>query len=368
MPETLISSILSPSSRFFRSTDLVRDFEDPRGLDEYYLTDFGRACLQQIADGFRPESGRRAWRLTGDFGSGKSSFALLLANALRDPQRLPKKLCEEVLKSFPLIKNSSFVPVLITGSREPMAHAVVRSLHHTLATLYTRGAKSSLMDDIERTLKQKVISDEKALDLLVETNAKLIQSGKGDGLLLIMDEVGKFLEFAALNPDRQDVYFLQQLAEMACRSGKQPFVVICLFHQGLSAYAEPLAKATQQEWIKIGGRFDEIVFHQPLDQIALLTAAALGTETKKITPFQSDSATASMEQAIALGWYGTSASRDPLRQIPASLFPLDPMVLPVLVRIFRRFGQNERSLFSFIYSHEPYGLQAFVQQPLLDKT
>ena len=30
-------------------------------------------------------------------------------------------------------------------------------------------------------------------------------------MLLILDEVGKFLEFAGQNPDEQDVYFLQQL-------------------------------------------------------------------------------------------------------------------------------------------------------------
>ncbi len=35
------------------------------------------------------------------------------------------------------------------------------------------------------------------------------------------------------------------------------------------------------------------------------------------------------------------------------------MLLPVLVRVFRRFGQNERSLFSFLFSNEPFGLQAF---------
>ena len=46
------------------------------------------------------------------------------------------------------------------------------------------------------------------------------------------------------------------------------------------------------------------------------------------------------------------------------MFPLDPLVLPVLVRIFQRFGQNERSLFSFLCSYEPFGLRAFSNSPL----
>ena len=40
----------------------------------------------------------------------------------------------------------------------------------------------------------------------------------------------------------------------------------------------------------------------------------------------------------------------------SSFIPIHPNVLPVLIRTFRRFGQNERSLFSFLLSNEPFGL------------
>ena len=48
---------------------------------------------------------------------------------------------------------------------------------------------------------------------------------------------------------------------------------------------------------------------------------------------------------------------------PLEMYPLHPTVLPVLVRFFARFGQHERSLFSFLLSSEPYGLQAFAERP-----
>ncbi|MBI4660945.1 MAG: hypothetical protein HY735_19090 [Verrucomicrobia bacterium] len=35
-----------------------------------------------------------------------------------------------------------------------------------------------------------------------------------------------------------------------------------------------------------------------------------------------------------------------------------------MIRAFRRFGQNERSLFSFLLSNEPFGLQTFARTPL----
>jgi len=348
---------------------LARDFHDPKGLDGYWLTEFGKECLKRIASGFGPASGRRAWRLTGDFGSGKSSFALLLANVFRDAKhRLPKGLREHVLKTWPEAAKHNFIPVLVTGSREPIGLAILRALHTTLEELFPRGAKSSLEQAIIRAIKSGRVADESTLEMIQEANVKIIQSHKGDGILLILDEVGKFLEFAAHSPDRQDVFFLQQLAEIASRSGRHPLMLICLLHQGFSAYAEQLVTSSQREWEKVAGRFDEILFHQPLDQVASLVASALNPDVGRMTksaPLAVPQAEASMEEAVRLGWYGTSASRETLRRLPARLFPLDPMLLPVLVRVFQRFGQNERSLFSFLCSHEPFGLRSFAQQHLL---
>jgi hypothetical protein len=360
MLKTPISSVHRYSNRFLRSTDLVRDFNDPNCLQGYWLTDFGRSCLSRLGDGLKPNSSRRAWRLTGDFGSGKSSLALLFATALRDARgRLPKGLRERVLEVLPISKNSNYVPVLVVGSREPITVAILRSLAEVLAGLFPRGIKSSIETDIEKALRKSQINDKDALNLIVEANTKIIQSGKGQGTLLILDEVGKFLEFAALHPEHQDVYFLQQLAVTAERSGKQPLMVVCLLHQGFNAYAEQLAQSTQKEWEKIAGRFEEILFQQPLDQIAQLVSSALNLIQKGIPETLEREAEFLLKQAIMLGWYGTSASRETLFRLKNRLFPLDPMLLPVLVRTFQRFGQNERSLFSFLSSHEPFGLRAF---------
>jgi hypothetical protein len=46
----------------------------------------------------------------------------------------------------------------------------------------------------------------------------------------------------------------------------------------------------------------------------------------------------------------------------AQLYPLHPTLLPPLVRFFSRFGQHERSLFGFLLSSEPFGLQTFAEQ------
>ena len=49
----------------------------------------------------------------------------------------------------------------------------------------------------------------------------------------MLDELGKFLEYAAFHPEQEDVYVLQILAEEAARSGDRPFVVMALLHQNI---------------------------------------------------------------------------------------------------------------------------------------
>jgi len=357
------------SNRFLRSTDLSRDFNDPNGLHGYCLTDFGLSCLNRISEGLKTNSSRRAWRLTGDFGSGKSSFALLLANAFRDAKgRLPKELCELVTTEIPEVKKKQYAPVLVVGNRGAIAPAILQALLAVLEELFSRGTKSALELAIEKALQKKNVSDDDALHLIREANSKIIQSGKASGMLLILDEVGKYLEFAALHPEQQDVYFLQQLAEMASRSGKHPFMFVCLLHQGFNAYAEQLTQATQREWEKISGRFDEIIFQQPLDQIALLISSALNPVIEKIPSDLKNASAQTLKKAIEFGWFGTTANRENLHKLRNGLFPLDHMVLPILVRTFQRYGQNERSLFSFLSAHEPFGLRSFSNTRMTNKT
>lgn len=82
MAEKKIADLFHVRTRFLRSVQLERDFQDPTALSGYVVTEFARSCMQRMAQGLQPRSGQRAWRLTGDYGSGKSSFVLLLAHCL----------------------------------------------------------------------------------------------------------------------------------------------------------------------------------------------------------------------------------------------------------------------------------------------
>lgn len=361
-----ISDLFQVKSRFLRSAHLERDFNDPTCLSGYVVTDFTRSCLGHVANGLNARSGQRAWRMTGDYGSGKSSFALLLAHWFAGREKtFPPELSKVVgYRQFGVRRRPNFVPILVTCSRQALGMSILNSLHETLTQIYGRGTKRSLVLRVQRLLDvRQEPTDDQIFSLILEVNSRLIADSRGNGLILILDELGKFLEFAALHPQQQDIFLLQRLAEAASRSGDQPLFVVCLLHQGFNAYSDLLSLSAQREWEKIAGRFEEIVFNQPIDQVANVIASAINVRTKGIPQTESLELRQAMEQVMAQGWFGSSSTKS-LLAVATRLYPLHPTVLPILIRTFRRFGQNERSFFSFLMSNEPFGLQAFSEKNL----
>lgn len=353
--------------RYLRSVHLERDFDDVTSLQHYVVTPAMVAAFSRIVDGLRLGSGHRAWRITGDYGTGKSSFALVLAHVLRDPEApslagVHQAINQEIKCDMVDLATVRMAPVLVTGAREALVPAAARAVGHEVERLGQDRSNRVLRGLRRRAAAVARTGDaSQLLELLDHLGCYSAESGHS-GVLLVLDELGKFLEYAALHPDREDVYVLQLLAEAASRRGDHPLVVLGLLHQGFHAYAERLPSTARAEWDKVAGRYEEITFDQPLAHVAALAAGALNVDTALI-PEDVAAATERVRTAtLETGWYGSSSSTlAPLT--PLELYPLHPTVLPVLVRFFARFGQHERSLFSFLLSSEPFGLQSFAERP-----
>ena len=379
--DNTIAGLFHINPRFLRSTHLERDFSAPDSCTGYIPTDFTVSCLERLAEGLVANSTRRAWRLSGDYGTGKSSFALVLAHLFSGHQNGQlEKLQKSINIDGLCFDNMGLAPILVTGNRLPLGIALQSALRKSLATIGTNGSKAKLPFRLQRIveiLDEDVsphvghrsdrdeissIGDEEIVEGLIQFSEFIKSESKRAGVLLIVDELGKFLEFAAMYPERQDIYLLQQLAEAASRSGDTPLFVLGLLHQGFSAYADHLDGASKQEWEKVAGRFEEILFNQPLEQVVPLLSSALGIQTEDVPVQHREQAKIQMRCALDQGWYGPVPLRDELLGKAAKLFPLDPLAVPIIVRTMQRFGQNERSLFSFLQSSEPYGLQAYSSQ------
>lgn len=362
-----IATLFDVTPRYLRSTNLERDYQDPRALQHYVLTPHGKACLQRIASGLKEGSTQRAWRMTGNYGTGKSSFAVFLAHWFGGAAaRLSKVVDANVsYERFDVEARPTYLPLLVTGSRQSIGRAILVALADMLDAQYTRGAKSGLQVRVRACAQREAVADDEVIKLLQEANEKLVRDRKGNGLLLLLDELGKFLEHAAHHPRGNDIYLLQRLAETACRSDTSaPLFVLGLLHQGFDAYAESLDPLAQREWEKIAGRFEELVFNQPLLEISELIASALHVRTAQLPSFARQESRAGWEAAHELGWMGTEHRKPPDAALAARLYPLHGTVIAPMVKTFARFGQNERSLFGFLLSDEPHGLQQHARTAL----
>lgn len=350
--ERSFADLLQIRPQHLRSVQIERDFGDPHASLHYVVTPFIAATAERLADGFREGSTARAWRLTGDYGSGKSSFALALARmGLAEKHLLPTEL--QATRSSQRLE-----PVLVVGEREPVGESVLRGLEATAARCFER---------VPRQLKAAFAAGAEPPQVVAAVDAlhtALIDEGKAEGLLIILDELGKNLEHAASRAEADDIYLLQHLAELAARSGKRPMMVVAIVHQAIAGYASQLNTAHRREWEKVAGRYEEVVFSTPLEQAATLIASALDLDLGACPPTLVRASEQVMAETVALKWYGSGAAPALLTALAPSLLPLDPTILPVLSRTMRRFGQNERSLFSFLSSTEPYGLMDHAHHPL----
>lgn len=360
-PPPNIADLFDIPSRFMRSVQLERDYDDPQALENYIVTPAMAAAFQRVAKGVAPGSRQRAWRITGDYGVGKSSFAVVLAHLLSGAPSERAEVMAERMGWAADAERPALWPLLVTGARESMAVALARGIGEGLERRRPRRAAGKWTTLAAQARTVQLHPDADAVVELLD-GVRALAAEDGAGVLLVIDELGKLLEYAAGEPDREDVYLLQRLAQTATRSGETPFFLVGLLHQGFQAYAERLPTVARHEWDKVAGRFEEIVLDQPMAHTAALVSGALGVRTDALDKEVQEAARETAAATATMGWM-SGATSAALNLETAQLYPLHPTLLPPLVRFFSRFGQHERSLFGFLLSSEPFGLQTFAERP-----
>lgn len=334
-----LSDIVQISRQYQRSIRVDADIGRADALSGYIY----HVTATSVIDGMCKQlsgTNQRCFTWTGPFGGGKSSLAVALASALHPDKNLRSK-AREVLrldampafdKAFPVRKGWLLVPAV--GRRG----SVVAELHASL-----RRAQGRNVDARSKPSAQSLIAE-----LLEEAKTR-----SHDGVLIIIDEMGKFLEASALGSG-DDVYFFQELAEAAARSHGR-LVVVGVLHQSFAQYSARLGIDTRDDWAKVQGRYVDMPFVAASDEVVELIGRAIEAKER---PSWVRMASKAIAQAIR--------SRRPavgqnFAKALEACWPLHPAMAALLGPISKRqFGQNERSTFGFLSSVEPHGFRSYL--------
>ena len=329
----LLSEKIKIAKTFQQSARIDTDLEATEALDGFVFHDSAKYALQRMAQ-MIAESNRRAFTCTGPYGAGKSSLALVLcASVTKNPLSCQaKKLTKELPyfeEGFPS-DESGWLVIPLVGHRGDL----VKDLRKNLLQTREQNQTEKSARDVIKVLREKA------------------EERPGNGVLLVIDEMGKYLEGATELGG--DIHFFQELAESASRT-KGRLVVLGILHQSFEQYASRLGEKARKEWAKVQGRYVDIPLVTAVEEVVDLIGKAIDTELEHPESFTTAEVVATSIRNRRIG-------------VPSdfttcldSCWPIHPATAVLLGPLSRqRFGQNERSVFGFLGSSEPEGFQDFL--------
>ena len=273
---------------------------------QYLVTPNAQNAIHNILSDYH--SGIHSFTIIGSYGTGKSSFLLALEADLKKTGKQ-----NYLLDAKNLSNAKSFEIMNIVGDYAEMSSLLSKALN-------IEGNSNSILDSLKNYYSQC--------------------QKKGKFLLIVVDEFGKVLEHAAKNNPEKELYFLQKLSELVNVPTRQMMLLTTL-HQNFGAYAKGLTEEQANEWIKVKGRFKEITFVEPVEQLLHLASAQLNEEER------SDDAE-NIEVLYNLARETKYVSKDFPIETAMQLFPMDLFSAYTITTAIQRYGQNERSLFTFL--------------------
>lgn len=356
---TTVADVTSISKRFGRAVKLDGAATN-EALDGYVITARGLDLLERLAQGMTSRSSSRAFSIIGPYGSGKSSFAALLDAALGGDEAATRLIADNHPEAYRRFRAAAdefskggkrWVRAVLTApQREPITTTMLRALD--------RGCRRDMVRKRDRILIAEMLErakdPEEASPTWDEIEPVLLGLAAERPVLLVIDEFGKNLEAYAKSDHEADLYLLQQVAEAAAeRYDGAALIVVTVQHLAFEAYAEASSVQQRREWAKVQGRFEDVPFIDSSATARDLIATAINhAADDTYTWLRIEAACKMSNEAIAVGLPVT----DP--ELIAQCYPLHPTVLAVLPDLCTRFGQNERTLFSFLASDEPLSVSA----------
>ena len=299
--------------------------------------------------------------IIGPYGSGKSTFGVLL-NCLLSPsgskawktarEKTGAASAEiaslaEMFRKKNGISSQGMILCSVTARAEPISMTVLRAAVNGAESYFGEKyskrnfGEAAVLHRIARAAKRGVVPD---MPVVLNIIKSMVVAAP---VLLMIDEFGKNLEYFADGGSDGDLFMLQEMAEM---SHKMPLHVITIQHMAFGEYSAGRDAGRMKEWAKIQGRFSDVHFSHSLDHVRVVLASLLLPDKAKTLEWSRQQATVAAHAGIRID-----------EKLAASCYPLHSLAVDVLPELCLRYGQNERSLVSFVSGSGPNTVARFVE-------
>lgn len=334
--------------RFKRSTNVAYDFFDESSTKGIILTNPILSLINNLYHASTVENASKAISIIGPYGTGKSTGLLFVLKYFSNS--LPLYQQEELIKhhtsksplgvisNHKILLEKYYQPCIVVGKRETLNDVLFKELKSIGNKFGIKGRIKSTIEIIKKLL--------------------IVLKAENCGLLIVVDELGKFLENAVDNPSEGDVFVLQDIAEMAARYNGE-LIIVTSRHQSFESYASSLSNAEINEWKKIQGRYHDIVFQSTTKESLIFISQA-------IKPLFENNFISKNSKEIDFNKKFINSIPSPifkdLNGIETIIHCIHPLVAVLITPLFKKLAQNERSVFSFLYSPEQFSLSSYLQE------
>jgi hypothetical protein len=338
--------LVNIKQKYKSSTRIDGQLEDSKVfVDNFILHGTAINVLETISRDYEG-SEQRAYTITGPYGSGKSTMALFLS-LLLSTNKVERDYAKESLSRTPELKSDFFKRFKVNKGWQTIKHvcAMESPAHSILLTI-----AAALNIKINKAEVNTYTDTECLVHIKKFLNSEKV---KEDGVLILLDEMGKALDYCSNH--NKDLYVFQLLADIAQQSNNN-ILIIGFLHQPFTEYAKDKASKQQEDWAKVQGRYRDLGYNPTVDESLFLIGDAIYIASKKIEERLSKQ----YNDLVTLVHHSFENKTRNITDLFKTL-PLDPLVSLLLGPISkRRFSQNERSLFGFLASHEKYGFREFI--------
>src|SRR5574344_2358883 len=421
------TEMIQGSTHFQTSINISYDLNNEEKITNFIPTDESIQLLESILLSTEDkEDVERERILIGAYGKGKSYMLLeilsILTSSAKDIDKyktLLKKIKQEKEELYNYVLqyiNSSkrLLPIIINGNNTSLTQSFLYALHSTLkqkefeqlmpethfeaainminlwqekypetykifnreASLHAEQFKEGLCNYNEELFEEfeelypKLTSGSAfnpfagfdVVDLYSEVAKKLSKYGY-NGIYIVYDEFGKYLESSISKATVKDIKLLQDFAEKCNRSGKEQLHLMLICHKEIENYIDILPKQKVDGWKGVSERFLHVHMQNHYSEVYELIGSAIVKDEKRWVQFQRDHEDEFLD--IEKKWSKQSVfsdivrNKDQNRTIVRGCFPLHPITTFILPRLSEKVAQNERTLFTFLSSSGNNTLSSF---------